>query len=235
MTDDKALIALVSNLYRSRYFRQRPKPTLQLLETLRLGLHANPARVGLVFLWGVHGKTGVGDDDLKAMAYLKQFLDYLSVQFAAVINMTIIVCDTHAAVNRAPDTYREQYAGGIEAEATHYDWATQRMSGLWQQHGITMEAVAAEALKIDVESSAPRLVEFAHRYYKGRDAVEGARRYLAARLLEKPVIADAFKDCIHVTPVEPSLYFLQPNLPEFHVWLTKRGCSVKPWFPRETS
>lgn len=228
---DEELQQLVDGLYRSRYFRQRPRVTQLLLTTLRESMQQVPARLRMFFLWGVHGKPDIGLDDRKALEYLFELLGYLSRQLDMKTEMTLVICDTHGAVNHAPREGMESYIEGIESSATEYGWPTLRMSTLWEDEGITLEAVRKRAPALDIPREASRLVQFAGQYYLGDDPAKGAREYLAARLLERSILSRRFKGFIHVTPVEPSLQFLQPELPEFYVWIGKRGNSVKPWFP----
>lgn len=228
---DEELLSLIEQLYCTRFFRKRPVPTPLLLSTLRHAIVEAPAPLKLFFLWGVHGKTHVADDDHQAMDYLAAFLEYVSLRLSVKTQMTIVICDTHGAINRVDNGTADEYAAQIESAADTRGWDTLRMSNLWQVAGISLDMINEKSKLVDIETDAPRLVQFAHRYYLGSDAEDGARRYLAARLLEKPLLTQKFQGAIHVTPVEPSLHFLQPELPDFYVWIKKRGCSTKPWFP----
>lgn len=234
VASDEELLRLIERLYCTRFFRKRPVPTQALLATLRHALEfSSPLK--LFFLWGVHGKIRVAEDDHQALDYIASFLDYLSLRLSVDTQMTVVTCDTHGAVNMVNADTAEEYAAQVESAANSRGWATLRMSKLWEVAGISLDMVNAKAKVVDVETCAPRLVQFARCYYFGGDAEEGARRYLAARLLEKSMLTQKFQGSIHVTPVEPSLQYLQPELPEFYVWIKKRGCSVKPWFPVEES
>lgn len=233
VASDEDLLGLVERLYCTRYFRKRPAPSQMLLATLRSALADASSPLNLFFLWGVHGKPHIAEDDHQALDYLAAFLEYVSLRLSVKTQMTIVTCDTHGAINQVDNGTADEYAAQIESAANARGWDTLRMSSLWQEAGISLDTVNAKAKLVDIETDAPRLVQFARHYYLGPDAEDGARRYLAARLLEKPVLTQKFQGAIHVTPVEPSLQLLQPELPEFYVWIKKRGCSVKPWFPAE--
>lgn len=235
IVSDEKLRELIDQLYCTRFFRKRPAPTQLLLATLRRTLAENSPPLELFFLWGVHGKPGIAEDDLQSLDFLAAFLAYISLRLSVKTRMTIVICDTHGAINRVDNDTAEVYAAQIEVAANALGWDTITMSSLWQNAGISLDLVAEKAKFVDIETDAPRLAQFASRYYLGHDAAEGARCYLAARLLEKPMLTKIFQGAIHVTPVEPSLHFLQPELPDFYVWIRKRGCSVKPWFPVEES
>jgi hypothetical protein len=232
---DPSLREVLDGLYRSKFFRQRPKATDQMLEALWGVVHAKSRPLELFFLWGVHGKPGTDGDDGQAMSYLSRFLEHLSVALGAPAAMTIVACDTHADVNLVTGTGRDRYVAGIRGLAGEYGWNTIRMSEIWRAHGITLEHVAELANKPEVIALSSQLVPFARRYYRGNHPEDGAAQYLAARMLEKPALEKRFRGFIHVTPINPALHYLQPDLPEFYVWLARRGGSVKPWFPKEHS
>lgn len=234
---DEELRMGIDRLYCTRFFRKRPVPTQMLLATLRCALVDDSVPLKLLFLWGVHGKPCLADDDHQALDFLAAFLEYLSLRLSISTQMNVVMCDTHGAVNRVDANIAEGYAAQVESAAMARGWATLRMSQLWQFAGISLDMVNAQAETLDIKACSPRLIQFARRYYLGPDVEDGVRRYLTARLLEKPVLSGKFQGAIHVTPVEPSpfLQYLQPELPEFYVWIKKRGCSVKPWFPAEVS
>lgn len=228
---DERIEKLIADVYCTRFFRRRPSGH-SLNTTLRDALCAVPPRLRLFLLWGVHKKEQVGADDHETIEFLSKFQQYLTQRLSVAINMTIVVCDTHAEVNGIASDAREPYVDGVISAVTTRGWSALRMSSLWEEGGISIQTVKSRAATLDVETYAPRLIQFAHHYYLGGDAVDGASQYLAARLLEAPLLERRFQGAIHVTPTEPSLRHLQPFLPEFYIWLRKRGCSVKPWFSR---
>lgn len=235
VVSDEELQKVIERIYCTRFFRKRPTPSQALFSSIRNSLLEFPSPLRLFFLWGVHGKPCVEKDDLQALDYLLDFLNFLSIRLAVKNHLTIVVCDTHGAINKVNPKTAEEYASQVEVAIIARGLAVLRMSDLWLHAGISHHVVDSMAETLNVEVDAPRLLQFAHRYYLGQDVVDGASRYLAARLLEKSMLTKMFQGAIHVTPVEPSLQFLQPELPEFYVWIKKRGCSVKPWFPVEKS
>ncbi len=233
VASDEDLLELVERLYCTRYFRKRPAPSQILLDTLRRALADVSSPLNLFFLWGVHEKPHIAEDDHQALDYLAAFMEYISLRLSVKTQMTLVICDTHGAINRVDNGTIDEYAAQIESAVNTRGWEMLKMSRLWLNAGISLDTVNEKAKLVDIETDAPRLVQFAHRYYLGSDAENGARCYLAARLLEKPLLTQRFQGAIHVTPVEPSLHFLQPELPDFYVWIKKRGCSIKPWFSVE--
>lgn len=230
--DEVAL--LFERLYARRFFRKRPECSPRLRSLLQDCLAVPPIPMRLLFLWGVHAKLGLNSDDSHSMNFLEAFRSHLSQCLSAAPTMTVVVCDAHAKVNCIDPRVAERYALDTETEAAHRGWDTIRMTQLWSEAGISLDQILLYAQTLNLVGERESLVFSAKRLYNGAYPEEGARRYLAARLLEQPILTSRFAGYIHVNPTDPSLHYLQPDLPEFNVWTAKRGFSMKPWFHRAT-
>ncbi len=231
---DDEIIDLIAGLYRTKFFRMRPECTPMFVETIRRAILSDHQQIRLFYLWGIHEKGVVGIDDYETMDFLSRLIKHLSLQLSVDAVLTVVSCDTHAAVNRVDPLCAEHYASEIDTAVVDRGWDSLRMSALWSRYGISLEKVdeLAEKLNIYVYEAATirRLTQFASKYYRGTDANLGARRYIASRLLEQSTLIERFYGYLHMTSVEPALKFIQPDLPTIFIWTQKRGCIAKPWF-----
>lgn len=215
-------------LYSARFLRAHPP----LDEGLRACLQGavRDGALAAFLLWGVSDKPGPDEHDDRTMAHLDALLARLDATLRCHTVFTLLLCDSHAELNCVQPEAAGAYAGGVATRAEGRGWQVLRMSALWRDGGITLDHVDRLAAQLDVAETLPRLARFAFRHYRGADPHAGARRYLAARLLEKPVLARRFARSIHLSPTEPTLALVQPALPTLSIWTERKGCSAKPWF-----
>ena len=235
MNSDEDCADSVTCLYATRFFRKRPQITPALLRVVSGALHSPNSALKCLYIWGVHEKPLPDSDDDATIAHLQALLERIGSLLRVNLTMQIVIADSHGQLNEARSELSDQYARAITARLKVCGWGVLRMSDLWRDGDITLTKVDELASHLDVASDAPRLLTFAKLHYHGASAEQGARRYLAARLLERPVLSSRFEQHILLTPVEPALDSIQPQLPIFHIWTRKKGCSAKPWFPRGIS
>lgn len=230
---DESGATVLGRIYATRFFRSRPAVTPALLEVLRQATNNPNFTLRTFLLWGINEKSDTDSRDDATMLHLSHLIERIASTLRCRVTLTIVLCDTHGLVNRADPIKGEQYAASVQAKASAHGWDVQRMSAIWNEEAISMEMVDHLAAHLDVKEKFPRLVRFAELHYRAQDTETGASRYMAARLLEKPALSRRFRGQIHLTPVEPALDELQPELPTFHIWTCRRGCSAKPWFSLE--
>jgi hypothetical protein len=226
-------LSALAPLYTARFFRRRYPITPALCEAISRGAMATPRRLPTLYIWGAHEKRALDVADEDTLQHLRALLARIESMLEIPVAPQVVIADSHAQLNEIDPETSSSYAESIALRMREYGWNVHRMSDLWKEAGITLERIVKEATDMDVVSHAPRLLIFAGRHYRGASTDDGARRYLVARLLEKPLLSKRFSHHIFMTPVEPSLDFVQPDLPTFHIWTRKKGCSAKPWFTQE--
>lgn len=145
--------------------------------------------------------------------------------------LTILICDTHARINGVEMNKSENYIQGVINSICKKSWEIIELSSFpSQMHTSTDINVGYDYLneisvkaRIDLEKSASK-------YVKCGNIRKGLLRYVNTRLAEKKWIADQFPRSFHLTSANPAIEFLQPDLPTFWLWVTKRGKTTKPWF-----
>jgi hypothetical protein len=222
--------AALARLYAVRFFRSRYPITPDLCELVSRAAQATPPELRALYIWGAHEKEVPDQADQDTLSHLRSLLLRMESVLGLTVSLQVVIADVHGTLNQVSPERSGRYAAAISNHMRERGWHVQWMSDLWRDAEITLERVEEVAVGLDVASDAPRLLRFSGRHFRGSSADEGARRYLAARLLERPVLSRHFRDHIYLTPVEPSLDFVQPELPIFHVWTRKKGCSAKPWF-----
>ena len=228
-----AVASALERVYAARFFRRHPVLTPALRSLIEDVLAHRSPRLPVFMLWGVHEKGSADALDDQTMDHLSALLDRMHIVLSSEPAMTIVLCDSHAAVNCIDSDRAEAYMTAVESRAQARGWTTLRLSSLWQAGGLHASDVDTLAPTLCVGRDAPRLLEFASKHYRGAGAAAGAARYMAARLLERPLLAQRFAGSIHLTPSEPSLDPLQPELPTFNIWTWRKGRSGKPWFTKE--
>lgn len=225
--------ALMGALYSARFFRAHP--CIDAAMRARLQGAAAGGCLATFFLWGVNEKAALDACDIRTMTHLAALLERIDATLHCRTTFTIVVCDSHGALNCADAATACAYAAAVAEEAAGRGWHVLAMSALWRDAGLSLDRVDQLAGTLDVAAALPRLERFAALHYRGVDAHTGARRYLAARLLEKPLLTRHFAQAIHLTPTEPALALVQPSLPTFYIWTERKGCSAKPWFARKAA
>lgn len=225
---------LLNLLYSARFFRRRPELTPALMEILTAVLEGRAEAVPVFMLWGVHEKRAADSLDDRTMAQLSALIERLHATLLCPAPMTIALCDTHASVNGVDAVHASAYADDVTRRAHARGWQVVRVSTIWERYGISMAQVDNLVPSLGSDPLLPRLTSFAQRHYRGTaDVQAGATRYLAARILERPVFEQQFAGALHLTPSEPAIDAIQPDLPTFHIWTWRKGCSAKPWFNQE--
>ncbi len=221
---------LISTLYRQKYFSRKIEVTEDLVEIILDSLMSEEPILRVFYFWGVHKKKHVNKFDLKALSFLEHLIGYFSEHFCCAVDMQLILANTHAEINGVQHDSIKQYSAEIQEQAMTYGWHTSYVSELWARNGISIKKVDELANRLSDEQVGDFLLAFAKKYYLGKDKLRGAKRYIAARLLEKPVFEEKYKGLIQFTAADPRLQFLQPDLQHFYIWTLHRGRSGMPWF-----
>ncbi|HEY0466838.1 MAG TPA: hypothetical protein VGC79_21680 [Polyangiaceae bacterium] len=223
----------LESLYTARFFRRRFAITPRLVEAVSRAIAKEPHELSCLYIWGVHAKPAPDAHDDDTISHLHALLKRMEVHLQVKVILDVLLADSHGELNEVAVDRSAPYATGITRRLEQRGWRVYRMSDLWRNANITRTSIDELGSRLDVVSTAPRLLLFAGKHYRGTSAERGARRYLAARLLEQPVVSERFKGHLLLTPVEPTLDAIQPDMPIMHIWTRKKGCSAKPWFAPE--
>ncbi|HEB87580.1 MAG TPA: hypothetical protein ENI68_11285 [Gammaproteobacteria bacterium] len=223
---------LLESVHRQKFFAYAPEKTPAMLDVIERS-RGGAGRLNLFYLWGIHCK-GVPDEfDERGLEFLENFRAYVASHFSCDAQLHMVLCDVHARINEVPENLISSYASGIERLASRNGWAVEYMSQLWEENGLNLDGLAKAVVDNEKTIRVPcddLLLRFANRYYLGADPRQGLMRYFLARLWEKPILEQQFREHIHVTAADARLDFLQPEMPTFWVWTLHRGRSAKPWF-----
>ena len=223
MADAEGITALLCS---RRYNRYRVQDRGQVHATVAEAMEAAKP-ITLVGYWGVPTDTGSRMDQKAGKAALQRIEDIagkVRESYSPGARVTLIISDTHAALNGALEGWSEDYIRGIEALArTYQDIATVRMSALLA--GGTCSPPEAGFAKDPVLKAT--LLEGARRHYHGQPE-EGARRYFETRIAEASVIERKFAGSLFFTYNPPCYSELFPKLPTLFLYAGAEG-SKPPW------
>lgn len=220
---------MIEKIYRQKFFASRIR-NAHAIDILIEGLIQNHSAFKMFYLWGLHKKKVMDCYDRRALHFLLDLVQYVSSKLHCSTSLTMVLADSHARVNNVPEDSISLYCKSAKECFDEMKWDTLLLSHLWAENGLTISIVDQHASCLADNMVNHSASVFAQKYYFGDDKVFGAKRYVAARILEKPILEKKFKDFVHVTAADPINLSLQPSLPFFHVWTVHRGRSVKPWF-----
>jgi hypothetical protein len=189
--------------------------------------------LSFVFYWGKGPRSEVESYDTQCLDYLASFAARIRSSYAMGAAISLVLTDTHAALNGHPPHEMARYFSEVETEAQKRAFDCYLMSELTQAAGRGIRADDSEPS----DEVLQQLARSAMRWYRGAGTPErGAREYYAMNMLEKRVIEHFFPASIFATFNGREHRELFPDsLPVFYMYSLKRGTSVKPWFLPETT
>jgi hypothetical protein len=183
--------------------------------------------VGFVLYWGKGRRCFSGEPEAQALDYLARLGERIKSVYAGGASFTLILTDTHAALNGHLPACIDQYYASVEARLGRGGFSTCRLSRLVADLG------AHEAPDDEVCMETVRKLEgSAGKWYRGDGTAEdGALRYYRLNMVERRAVEHAFPRSIFITYNGSELRRLFPQrLPIFHMYSLRRGVGVKPWF-----
>jgi hypothetical protein len=143
--------------------------------------------------------------------------------------ISLVLTDTHAALNGHPAQEIANYFTHVEHEARKRGFDCYLLGELTEAAG---HMAGAEDCQPPSDDTLQRLASSAMRWYRGEGTAEdGARKYYRMNMVERRVIEHFFPLSIFVTFNGREHRDLFPDkLPIFYMYSLRRGTSVKPWF-----
>ncbi|MFH1470975.1 MAG: hypothetical protein ABIF01_04455, partial [Candidatus Micrarchaeota archaeon] len=181
-------------------------------------------------LWGVWRKERADAADAEAVEIIEKMIGGVRGLHPPGAEIAILLTDTHAELNlidmRSIYGYNS-YLGSFERYAKERGIRTLRLSEVLKT---VKEINDEEIVKIEKHEIWPRLLASAKKYYGGEDSKLGAKKYVARRLSEKPMLEKIFSDSIFISYSGPRYEILAPKLPTLYLMPNRRRTSKKPWF-----
>lgn len=197
-------------------------------------------RVRFIVEWGLGSSSTFGAEDMEALAYLDQSVGILAEAVGASSDVSLLLMDTHAAVNgAAPEDYKA-YASDIRQSAGCFGFETSLLSDfLRQSDGLTIEDVIAHSQCFEPEWA--ELSEYSRQELSRRAASHSvrhaaehaARLYFCVSRLEGTILTAIFAGGILITYQTPNFSFLLPSLPTVFTFVAAGRVTKRPWFRRD--
>lgn len=180
-----------------------------------------------VLYWGKGPRDSVAAPDVACLDYLASMCRRVAAVHGPGATFGLIFTDTHAALNGHPHMAYERYFTEVSGQAASRGFRGCRLGDIVR----TTSPVVDDAGESD-EEHVELLMRSADRWFRGAGtAHDGARRYLAANMIERQAVERAFPEAIFATFNGSDFDFLFPvRLPRFYMYSLRKGCSVKPWF-----
>jgi len=223
-------------LTRRRFNRAPPDQAEEIRGLLQRALTAG-GPVHFVTYWGCGARDALIDADLKALERLNELLQGARRIPELTVRLTLLLTDSHARLNGKPEERIQRYYAAVAEAGAKHQFASVFFSELWDEAGLTLEQVQADAAGPEVSAAfealsiKDELVAQAGKHFEsGASAEEGARVYHAACLREAPLVARRFQDHVFLSYNSPKMVPLFPALPKLFLFSTAKGWTQKPWF-----
>jgi hypothetical protein len=189
--------------------------------------------VSFVLYWGKGPRSAVESYDTQCLDYLASLAARVEAAYPMGAAVSLVLTDTHAALNGHRPHEVTQYFTEVETEAHKRGFDCYLLGELTEAAGRGIRVESCEPS----EEILQQLARSAMRWYRGDGTAEqGARDYYRMNMLEKRVIEHFFPASIFATFNGREHRDLFPDsLPVFYMYSLKRGTSIKPWFLPETT
>ncbi len=210
------------------FCRFRPRKEAEIAKIVREKVRAGE-QLEFFMLWGLWKKDALDNADYEALGILGALREKVRGIYPKGARITLVLTDTHAEINlldRTAIRRYDSYAGLMQRHARSLGYEVVMLGELAgemrQQDGAVRE----------VENSGiwGGLLASAGKYYEGADKREGAEKYVARRIAEKPLLEAHFADAVFLTYNGPRYDAIAPDVPTLYIIPDRKRGAGKPWF-----
>lgn len=220
-------------LLRSRKFnRNKPRSEERLYGKVREAMKKKKP-IKLFMLWGVWKKERPNDAEMEALGIIEELMARVRGIYPRGCELTLVLTDRHAEINLIDrmQIYRyDSYLPSFERLAISRGHKVVRISEVLGKRFRELVGIRKNMEEIRKNEIWASLLSSASKYYGGKDAEEGAGKYVECRLAEKPNLERAFRECIFLTYNGPEFDMLAPELPTLYLFSTRKKTIDRPWF-----
>jgi hypothetical protein len=208
-------------------FKREQPDTIDILRATIERAVAAKSPIHFILYWGKGLRRSLDQADIQCLDFLSKMGHRIRETYAPGAAFTLILTDTHAALNGHPHVETAQYFREVSQSAVMRDFSTCILSRLVTAQG-DMHAAHEEPDSQLLE----KLQSCASRWYRADgSAISGAKKYYDMNMIEKAAVERAFPESVFITFNGSEMRSIFPdNLPIFYMYSLKRGTSVKPWF-----
>jgi len=237
ITTGRVTESILENLTKPKYSKSAPSD-LDAMKAMIDNVIISGQSLRFVSYWGAGHRNAASEVDEDALRRLFAYLRSLEVIPGLKSNLTVILQDIHAQVNRVDRAIYEPYQRSIEPIAQSHGFATVRMTQLWEEAGLKLEDALAntrtpEFLEIwKGVAIRDQLVSQAAKYGRDKsiDPEIQARNYLGVCMHEAKMVAARFEDHVFLSYTMPDMDLCLPPLPKCYLYSSRKWSSSRPWF-----
>ena len=224
-----ARAAKIVEAFNTWAFKREQPSDIALLKRFAMRAVLRQEPLSFVLYWGKGPRSTIADPDIQCLDYLSSLAARVKSTYDKGTLISLILTDTHAALNGHPERETAAYHGEIAVEARKRGFEHYSLSELTAAAG---DLVRAEDCPAPSAEILQQLAGSAMRWYRGEGtSEEGARRYYGMNMVEKKVVELFFSSSVFVTFNGSEHRELFPDrLPIFYMYSLRRGFGVKPWF-----
>jgi L-tyrosine isonitrile synthase len=207
--------------------REQPTEPALLQQTVAAAMERR-LPIPFVLYWGRGQRSHPGRPEAKCLDFLAGMISRIEKQYPQGAVVTLILTDTHAALNGYDKASTDGYFSAIAQAAADRGFSCCRLSSIVDAHPLK-SALGTDHPDPEVMA---RLRTCAAKWYRGDGGpATGAEQYYAMNMVEKRAIDAGFPDAIFITFNGSEYRPLFPDrLPVFFMHSMRKGTSVKPWF-----
>lgn len=229
--DPAATIDRIVGAFNTWAFKREQPSDLDLLQDTVRRAVAETAPLPFVLYWGKGPRDALAKPDEVCLDYLAAMTSRIETIYAPGADVTLLLTDTHARLNRHADGAIDDYYGAIADAARARRFATRRLSDVVAAMPVASHNGSEPVVDPDVLD---QLTKSAGKWYGGGDGAAarlGAIEYYAMNMREKRAVEAAYPHAIFVTFNNSRFRVLFPDgLAIFYMYSLRKGFAVKPWF-----
>jgi hypothetical protein len=208
----------------------------QLLEALA-GHGLTGSSLHFIAQWGLSREASFDDNDVRTLDYLAEGVRMLADAAGVEQRMTLLIMDSHAAVNGIGVAEYERYALDVRNHATGRGIDCANFLDIARDGGLTMQRIESEGESFDEHWG--QLSDFTREEmnrrafchsHRGGDVKEAGKLYFCVSKVEAAILSAAFCGAVLVTFHTPNFAFLLPNLPTVFTYAGPMKSTQRPWF-----
>jgi L-tyrosine isonitrile synthase len=231
--DHSLLADRILRAFNTWAFKREQPSNLCLMRSAVMKAVTGGNAIPFILYWGKGPRHTLAEPDTQCLEFLESFGVRIRTEYPTGAAITLLLTDTHAALNNHPADEVDHYFSAIEDACSDLGFKHRRLGQVTPPDLNTNHVTARSAEKLVIPREIlEALTQSATKWYGGDGAPkDGAARYFELNMEEKYAVEAQYPDSIFITFNGSKHRILFPDkLPIFYMYSLKKGIAVKPWF-----